>query len=70
VRKELLAAEQLKIRVLEPTVAQGLVAEIVHVLEDGEAGHKPGRQRRAASSIRWSEFLSKKSRNFFGIRFN
>jgi len=41
VLEELLAAEELEIGVLEPAIAQRLVGEIVHVLEDGEAGHEP-----------------------------
>ena len=40
------AAEVLKIRVLHPAVAQRLVGEIVHVLEDEQPGHQPRRQRR------------------------
>ena len=40
------AAEVLKIRVLHPAVAQRLVGEIVHVLEDEQSGHQPRRQRR------------------------
>jgi hypothetical protein len=47
VLEELLAAKQLKIRVLDPALAKGLVGVIVHVLEDGEPRHRPRRQRRA-----------------------
>jgi len=35
--KELLAAEVLIIRVLDPALAQGLIGEIVTVLEDRQA---------------------------------
>ena len=40
-----LAAEILKIRVLDPPVAQPLVREIVHVLEDEQSGYQSCRQR-------------------------
>jgi hypothetical protein len=40
------AAEILEIRVLDPPVAQRLVGQIVHVLEDEQPGHQPRRQRR------------------------
>src|SRR6266540_3706768 len=40
------AAEILEIRVLYPPVAQRLVREIVHVLEDQKPGYQPRRQRR------------------------
>ena len=40
-----LAAEILKIRVLDPPVAQCLVREIVHVLEDEQSGYQSCRQR-------------------------
>ena len=40
------AAEILEIRVLYPPVAQRLVREIVHVLEDEQPGHQPRWQRR------------------------
>ena len=49
--EELLAAEELEIRVLNPTVAQHLVREVVHVFEDGEPRHQPRRQRRAAGTV-------------------
>jgi hypothetical protein len=52
VAEELLAAEQLIIRVLDPALAQDLVGEVAHVLEDGQAGHQPRRQRRASRFIR------------------
>jgi len=41
-----LAAEELIIRVLQPARAQHLVRQIVHVLQDEQPGHQPGRQRR------------------------
>ena len=44
--RSLLAAEVLVIGVLQPARAQDLVGQIVHVLEDQEPGHQPGRQRR------------------------
>jgi hypothetical protein len=40
------AAEVLKIRVLHPPVAQHLVGEIVHVLENEQPSHQPCRQWR------------------------
>ena len=40
-----LAAEILKIRVLDPPVAQRLFREIVHVLEDEQSGYQSCRQR-------------------------
>jgi hypothetical protein len=43
VLKDHLAAEQLKIRVLDPTLAQLLIGEVVHVLEDEEPGNEPRR---------------------------
>src|SRR6516164_6728331 len=43
--EEFLAAEILIIRVLDPPIAHHFVAEIEGVLENGEAGHQPGRQR-------------------------
>jgi hypothetical protein len=52
VAKELLAAEQLIVRVLEPARAQPLVGEVVHVLEDRKSRHQPRRQRRMAGSLR------------------
>jgi hypothetical protein len=50
--EELLAAEELEIRVLNPTVAQHLVGEVVHVFEDCEPRHQPRRQRRTARTVR------------------
>jgi hypothetical protein len=38
------AAEELVIRVLQPARAQCLVRQIVHVLQDQQPGHQPGRQ--------------------------
>jgi hypothetical protein len=48
VAEALLAAEELIVGVLQPARAQGLVRQIVHVLEDQEPGHQPRRQRRPA----------------------
>ena len=50
--EELLAAEQLIIRVLDPARAKILVGEIVHVLEDRQARHQPRRQRRVSGLVR------------------
>ena len=47
----LLAAEVLVIGVLDPTGAEHLVRQIVRVLQDSEAGHQPGRQRRLAGRV-------------------
>ena len=46
------AAEELVIRVLQPARAQHLVRQIVHVLQDQQPGHQPGRQRRLTRSGR------------------
>ena len=43
--EELLAAEVLVIRVLDPVLAQRLVGEVLHVLEDGKPRHQTRRQR-------------------------
>src|SRR5271154_5875262 len=51
VLEELLAAEQLVIGVLDPARAQLLVREIVHVLEDRQPRHQPGRKRRMAGFV-------------------
>jgi hypothetical protein len=45
VPEELLAAEVLEVRVLHPAIAQRLVGQIVRVLQHGEPGHQPRRQR-------------------------
>ena len=47
-----LAAEVLVIRVLQPARAQRLVTEAVHVLQDEQPGHQPGRQARLAGAGR------------------
>ena len=52
VLEELLAAEVLEIRVLDPALAQRLVGEVVHVLEDGKPRHQPRRQRRVPRLVR------------------
>jgi hypothetical protein len=44
VLEALLAAEELVIGVLQPARAQGLVREVVHMLEDQKARHQPARQ--------------------------
>ena len=49
--EELLAAEQLIVRVLDPARAKILVAEIVHVLEDRWPRHQPRRQRRVSGLV-------------------
>jgi hypothetical protein len=41
-------AEELEVRVLQPAVAQSLVGQIVHVLENEQPSHQPRRQRRMA----------------------
>jgi hypothetical protein len=46
------AAEELVIRVLQPARAQHLVRQIVHVLQDQQPAHQPGRQRRLTRSGR------------------
>jgi hypothetical protein len=51
VLEELLAAEELVIGVLHPALAQHLVGEIVGVLENGQARHQAGRQRRPARLV-------------------
>src|SRR4030095_7727429 len=43
-------AEVLEIRVLYPSLAQRLVGEVVHVLEDQQPGHQPRRQWRLPGS--------------------
>ena len=43
--------EQLEIRVLDPALAQRLVREILHGLEDRQARHEPGRQRRMTGLV-------------------
>ncbi len=45
VPEHLLAAEELVIRVLDPALAQRLVRQVVHVLQDEEPGHQPRRRR-------------------------
>jgi len=39
-----LAAEELEIRILDPPRTENLIRQVVHVLEDEEARHQPGRQ--------------------------
>jgi hypothetical protein len=46
VAERVLAAEELKIRVLQPAAAQRLVRQRMHVLQDQQAGDQPNRQRR------------------------
>ena len=52
VPKELLAAEQLIIGVLDPALAQNLVGKVVHVLEDRKARHQTRRQGRMPRFVR------------------
>ncbi len=61
--EELLTAEELEVRVLDPTLAQDLIGEVVQVLEDRQACHEAGRQRRSARIIvvDGSEALLKKA---------
>jgi hypothetical protein len=51
VLEKLLAAEVLKVRVLDPTRGELLIGEIESVLEDGEPRHQPGRQGRHARTV-------------------
>lgn len=48
---EFLAAEELVIGILDPSCAQHLVGEVVHVLQNGEPGYQPRRQERTAGVI-------------------
>src|SRR5215472_4837995 len=43
-----LTAEELVIRVLQPTRTQHLVGQVVHVLEDEQSRYQAGRKRRLA----------------------
>src|SRR5262249_1758721 len=45
-----LPTEVLEIRVLHPSLAQRLVGEVVHMLENEQPGHQPRRQRRLPAS--------------------
>jgi len=47
-----LAAEELIIRVLQPAPAQRLVRQVVHVLQDKQPRHQPGRQAGLARTWR------------------
>src|SRR5215469_15891887 len=47
-----LAAQELVIGVLQPARAQHLVRQVVHVLQDEEARHQPGREARLARTRR------------------
>jgi hypothetical protein len=47
-----LAAEELVIRVLQPARAQHLVRQVVHVLQDEQPCHQPGRQAGLARTWR------------------
>ncbi len=51
VAEEFLGAEELEIGVLHPSRTERLVREVVHVLEDGQAGHEAGGQGRAAGIL-------------------
>src|SRR5271156_5762467 len=50
--EELLAAEQLIIGVFDPALAQNLVREVVHMLEDRQPRHEPRRQGRMPWLVR------------------
>jgi hypothetical protein len=50
--EELLAAEELAIRVLYPAFMQHLIREVVHVLQYRQARHQSRRQRRLARTVR------------------
>ena len=52
VDEELLAAEQLVVRVLGPACAEVLVGQVVRVLEDRKPRHQPCGQRRMARLVR------------------
>src|SRR3974377_326895 len=52
VLEELFAAEILVIRVLDPMLAQRLVGEVLHVLEDAEPSHQTRWQRRMTRLVR------------------
>src|ERR1700747_1111222 len=50
--EELLPTEELEIGILDPTVTQHLIAQVVHVLEKRKACTQLRRQRRGAGAIR------------------
>jgi hypothetical protein len=52
VLEELLGAEQLKVQVLDPALAQSLVRKVVHCLQDRKARHEQRRQRRMTRFVR------------------
>ena len=52
VTEELLATEELEVRVLDPARAEVLVRQIVRVLEDRKPRHQPCRQRRLTRLVR------------------
>ncbi len=51
VAKELFAAEELEIGILHPAIAQRLVGEVVHGLQNRQPRHQPRRQRRLAGAV-------------------
>jgi hypothetical protein len=51
VLEKLLAAKELEIGVLQPTIAQCLVGEIMRVLQDRQARHEPRRQGWASHNV-------------------
>ena len=63
VLEEDFTAEVLIIRVLDPAIAHDFVAEIESVLENGEACHQPGRQRRPSRfvGVHGAEFVLKEA---------
>ena len=52
VAKELLAAEELIIRIIQPALAQDFIGEIVRVLQDRQARHEPCGKRRLTRPVR------------------
>lgn len=52
VAKELLAAEELIVRIIQPALAQDFIGEIVRVLQDRQARHEPCGKRRLTRPVR------------------
>jgi hypothetical protein len=52
VAKELLAAEELIVRIIQPALAQDFIGEIVRVLQDRQARHAPCGKRRLTRPVR------------------
>ncbi len=59
VTKELLAAEGLTIRIIQPALAQDFIGEIIHMLQDRQARHESRGKRRLASVIRYQDHSSR-----------